>query len=230
MQLCVVGLECADLFCRLCISMSSPNSMLRLLLCVLFLGMSWSQTIDEVDITGVTDVHLSREEGLVSVVLSRADGSESSIAIDSLNIHSEMSRICSRVPFADCKGTMDTIALQYYGIYYTPSLPHATLEDYNGTRVDIIRHIAENFPVSEYLEIGTAKNDAFDKATELFAHAVGVDPNEGGTLRMTSDEFFATNTATFDVIYVDGLHEANQAFRDVHNALEILNPGMHLIV
>ena len=42
---------------------------------------------------------------------------------------------------------------------------------------------------------------------------------------MTSDAFFATNKESFDFIFIDGLHEANQVFRDAMNSLEWLNPG-----
>ncbi len=47
----------------------------------------------------------------------------------------------------------------------------------------------------------------------------------GGTHRMTSDEFFATNDRHFDVIFVDGLHESEQVLKDVSAALDILNPN-----
>eukprot|EP01034_Spumella_vulgaris_P005623 gene5623-7181_t len=47
---------------------------------------------------------------------------------------------------------------------------------------------------------------------------------------MTSDDFFAQNTEFFDVIFVDGLHEANQVFRDVTNALKWLNPGGAIVM
>eukprot|EP01034_Spumella_vulgaris_P040549 gene40549-50156_t len=68
----------------------------------------------------------------------------------------------------------------------------------------------------------------FGTARYWFSHAIGVDPSKGGTHRMTSDDFFAQNTEFFDVIFVDGLHEANQVFRDVTNALKWLNPGDYI--
>ena len=40
---------------------------------------------------------------------------------------------------------------------------------------------------------------------------------------MTSDEFFKQNEKRFDLIFIDGLHEANQVFRDVKNSLNYLN-------
>ena len=62
------------------------------------------------------------------------------------------------------------------------------------------------------------------------------------THHLTSDDFFATlvpaiNTPErigldseqivprYDVVFVDGLHEANQAYRDTMHALRVLIPG-----
>lgn len=58
-----------------------------------------------------------------------------------------------------------------------------------------------------------------------------VDPNEGGTHRMTSDEFFVQCTnRTFDLIFVDGLHTANQAMTDIINALAVLSDGGTIVI
>ena len=165
-------------------------------------------------------------ESSINIVLGKADGSEAIVTINKFDhIHSIMSALCARVQIADCIGLMDDFSMYFYGILYTPSLPHATKEDFVGTRLDVIKHIASTFHIEDYLEIGTFKNEVFDVASKLFPHAVGVDPVSGGTHRMTSDEFFANNTAMFDLIFVDGLHEANQVFKDVHHALDILKPG-----
>jgi len=40
---------------------------------------------------------------------------------------------------------------------------------------------------------------------------------------MTSDEFFAQNNDSFDLIFIDGLHHADQVERDILNALNVLN-------
>ena len=39
----------------------------------------------------------------------------------------------------------------------------------------------------------------------------------------TSDEFFKNNDQKFDVIYVDGWHEANQVYKDIDNSWNCLN-------
>ncbi len=71
---------------------------------------------------------------------------------------------------------------------------------------------------SSYLEIGCAKNDLFFSVGAK--NKIGVDPVEGGTHRMTSDEFFSESSAKFDVIFIDGLHKYEQARSDAFNALE----------
>jgi predicted O-methyltransferase YrrM len=58
---------------------------------------------------------------------------------------------------------------------------------------------------------------------DMFQLAIGVDPNQGVTLRMTSDEFFAANQFTFDIVFIDGLHD--QVAKDIENSLRVLNPG-----
>jgi len=42
---------------------------------------------------------------------------------------------------------------------------------------------------------------------------------------MTSDKFFSTLDRNYDLIFIDGLHEAEQVKRDIHNALEHLASG-----
>ena len=79
-----------------------------------------------------------------------------------------------------------------------------------------------------YLEIGCFNNECFYAIPAEIK--VGVDPVRGGTLRMTSDAFFAQNKETFDVIYVDGLHEYGQCQRDAINALAALNTGGFLLL
>ena len=40
---------------------------------------------------------------------------------------------------------------------------------------------------------------------------------------MTSDEFFAQNEGSFDVVFIDGLHEYAQVRADAINALAVLS-------
>ena len=59
---------------------------------------------------------------------------------------------------------------------------------------------------------------------------VGVDPVRGGTLRLTSDEFFRLSNDRFDLVFIDGLHHAEQVCRDVRHAQLALNPGGVIIL
>jgi len=73
----------------------------------------------------------------------------------------------------------------------------------------------------KYLEIGCDKNELFDSIPVI--NKIGVDPNRGGNKRMTSDEFFNSNSDYFDIIFIDGLHTYEQVRRDAINALNSLN-------
>ena len=57
-------------------------------------------------------------------------------------------------------------------------------------RLDIIEHFIKKNNYKSYLEIGCCKNEVFSK---INIKKVGVDPNSGGTVRLTSDNFFKTN-------------------------------------
>jgi len=97
-----------------------------------------------------------------------------------------------------------------------------------GHRFDLINALAAKISAQTYLEIGCAGNDTFDRVE--IPTRIGVDPRDGGTLRMTSDEFFAQNTQKFDVIFVDGLHHYDQVSRDIHNGLQVLNSHGFMVI
>lgn len=48
--------------------------------------------------------------------------------------------------------------------------------------------------------------------------------------RMTSDEYFANHTEKYDIIFIDGLHENEQVYRDIQNSLKVLNPNGSIIM
>ena len=124
-----------------------------------------------------------------------------------------------------------------YGHRYTPSRNNSTVEDFYASRTDIIQYITQRRKVRKYLEIGCDMDLTFAtmKSIDVGVDAlissqvkhsldvsICVDPLRGGTHRMTSDEFFQQNNITFDLIFVDGLHEAHQVMRDVFNGLRWL--------
>ena len=66
------------------------------------------------------------------------------------------------------------------------------------TRYDIIKKIIEKKKYSSYLEIGCFEDETFNKIN--IDKKVGVDPNSGGNVRLTSDNFFKINN---DFIFAD---------------------------
>lgn len=90
------------------------------------------------------------------------------------------------------------------------------------SRVELINHLCARRGAPAYLEIGCRDDECF---AHIAAERVGVDPDRGGTHRMTSDAFFAEHADRFDVVFIDGLHLAAQVRRDLRNALQRLHPG-----
>jgi hypothetical protein len=95
-------------------------------------------------------------------------------------------------------------------------------------RTRILNAIIRRFGYSSYLEIGIGDGANFDAIR--CAQKQSVDPGSVEALRpasqsMTSDQFFALNTETFDLIFIDGLHHADVVERDIRNSLARLNPG-----
>lgn len=96
------------------------------------------------------------------------------------------------------------------------------------TRIQLLQHLIITNNYKTYLEIGCDKNQVFDIINVDFKE--GVDPARGGTIRKTSDDFFKDDNRTWDLIFIDGLHEYNQVSRDVDNALARLNPAGSIVI
>jgi hypothetical protein len=114
------------------------------------------------------------------------------------------------------------------------------------TRTQIINFLIENIRSNSktsvaYLEIGVRNpDDNFNKV--IADDKVGVDPAVqfvGGTgFTLTSDSFFeqlgagviSPKATTFDLVFIDGLHEANQVYSDVENALKVLRPNGYVVL
>lgn len=95
-------------------------------------------------------------------------------------------------------------------------------------RSDLINALIEKNGYKKYLEIG-CRDDACFRVIKA-GYKVGVDPASGGTLRMTSDEYFATHNETFDIIFIDGLHLYEQVRKDIINSAAVLNEGGTIIM
>jgi hypothetical protein len=96
-------------------------------------------------------------------------------------------------------------------------------------RWEVINSLIQKHDYLRYLEIGVDNpNNCFNKI--IAPHKYGVDPKGGGTHRMTSDRFFAENRFFYDIIFIDGLHIAEQVIRDVENSLCCLAQGGVILV
>ena len=95
-------------------------------------------------------------------------------------------------------------------------------------RFEIINRIIEIKNYEKYLEIGCQKNENFSKIN--IKNITGVDPNDGGTHRMTSDQFFSDNQENFDLIFIDGLHEYEQVKKDIYSSLKVLTKNGVILI
>jgi hypothetical protein len=112
------------------------------------------------------------------------------------------------------------------------------------TRNRVVQSVLDLFDAPDYLEIGVNKGMTFNALKA--ATKVAVDPKflfdfnavaaeVPGTSfhETTSDDFFgriAARGAGFDVIYLDGLHTAEQTIRDLINAISFLKPNGVIII
>ena len=107
-------------------------------------------------------------------------------------------------------------------------------------RKEVIQKLIDKINAQSYVEIGLGGGQVFNsiKCQKKY----GVDPQYGNfvfekgtkcsikpTHPMTSDEFFLQNQEKFDVIFIDGLHEAHQVEKDINNSLESLNDNGFIV-
>ena len=96
------------------------------------------------------------------------------------------------------------------------------------SRISIIQSIIDYKKYNDYLEIGCDQDENFSQIK--IKNKVGVDPKSGGTLRMTSDEFFRTNRNKFEIIFLDGLHTYEQTIKDIKNSIKFLKTDGLIVV
>lgn len=99
------------------------------------------------------------------------------------------------------------------------------ITEYRGSRTEIINWFIRRYHFHNYLEIGVYLGENFSNID--IEDKTGVDPYQYGytTHVMTSDEYFEGTDSMFDIIFIDGLHEAEQCYKDIENSLKHLNPG-----
>jgi SAM-dependent methyltransferase len=96
-------------------------------------------------------------------------------------------------------------------------------------RADAINTCIEKKNFQSYLEIGSKEKETFDRI--VCDKKVSIDPNFDADYHMTSDEYFKQNgSEKYDIVFVDGCHDAEQVYRDINNSLRSITPdGMVLV-
>lgn len=96
----------------------------------------------------------------------------------------------------------------------------------------LLNALIEKHSLKSYLEIGvqsTAQN--FDKIK--CDYKIGIEPEPIESVKIftgTSNEFFATNKQQFDIVFIDGLHHADQVKRDFENSLRCLPDNGYILL
>lgn len=101
------------------------------------------------------------------------------------------------------------------------------------TRTEIINGLIAKYDYKSYLEIGvnTPAQPGYNWVGITAEIKHGVDPNVDTTYKMTSDDFFEKHvTQKYDIVFVDGLHIFEQAYRDIVNSLANLNENGIIVV
>ena len=117
----------------------------------------------------------------------------------------------------------------YYAIFierFKGRLKHNFPSNYH--RWDLIEYLINKYNYSEYLEIGCNEDLLFSKVR--IKNKIGVDPESGGNVKKTSDEFFYENKKKFDIVFIDGLHIYDQVKRDILNSVNCLNDNGIILV
>lgn len=92
------------------------------------------------------------------------------------------------------------------------------------TRWEIINAFAKERNYESYLEVGVFRGECIDQVKIFARTGVDPDPEAPAEYHCTSDEYFnAYPEHKYDFIFIDGLHNAEQVWRDIQNALNHLN-------
>lgn len=98
---------------------------------------------------------------------------------------------------------------------------------------ELLNALVKKFNYQSYLEIGVQDGKNFAAINCPLKVGVDPDPNSKATIHATSDEFFAGwDGQGFHLVFIDGLHHAEQVERDIKNAIKHLykTPTMGAIV
>lgn len=97
-------------------------------------------------------------------------------------------------------------------------------------RYDLINFYISAYNYKSFLEIGHFVGECYNNV--VCDSKLSVDPEMlyHADVISTSDEYFASTNAKFDIIFIDGLHECSQVDRDIKNALTHLNTNGTIIL
>ena len=91
-------------------------------------------------------------------------------------------------------------------------------------KTETIQSIIDLNGYKSYLEIGLGDGANF-KSIQV-DYKQGIDP----VVNTDSDSFFESNTESFDLIFIDGLHHSDQVEKDIVNAWNFLNTKGQILI
>jgi hypothetical protein len=112
------------------------------------------------------------------------------------------------------------------------------------TRTDLLNHLATKYNLKTYLEVGV-QNTEQNFIKIQCEKKVGVDPANVGRpddnnliVNCTSDEYFKQHYSLigdyipelYDLVFLDGLHTAEQVKKDFENALKVISPNGFIVL
>ena len=100
-------------------------------------------------------------------------------------------------------------------------------------RIEIIQTFIDKLSAKNYLEIGVQAGHCFRAIRCENKTGVDPDPSSAATHKVTSDDFFKQNETCkgkWDIIFIDGLHHAEQVYIDIQNSLACLSKGGVIIM
>lgn len=109
---------------------------------------------------------------------------------------------------------------------------------------ELINHLIRLRGLESYCEIGTFdRSHNFDKINCLIKCCIDPDPNAKADFVGTSDDFFEgfrelglvnhkvrRHIHKFDLVFIDGLHHADQVKKDFENALSVLSDNGFIVM
>lgn len=101
------------------------------------------------------------------------------------------------------------------------------------TRTDLLNFLIQKHGLKSYLEIGLQNVEQnFNKINCKYKSSVDPDKKANAMYQMTSDKFFKSwiYEEKFDIVFIDGLHTAEQVKKDFENALQVLSPNGFIVL